>query len=216
MPGDRTPQSIDINGIETIVTCFATAAGRAAAAGFKVVEIHSAPGYMLQEFLSPISNKRSDDYDGSFENRIRLLLKVVGAVKKEWPAGNPVFVRISSTDWTEGGWTLTESVDLARILKKLGVDLIDCSSGGNVYDASIPFGPGYQVPFSEEIRKTGILTGTVGLITGSYQAEKILQEEKADLILFGRELLRNPYFPLNAARELNSEHEWPVEYLRAK
>lgn len=216
MPGDISPQSIDINGITKLVSCFAAAALRAAAAGFKVIEIHSAHGYMLHEFLSPLSNKRSDDYGGSFQNRIRLLLQVVEAVKKKWPAGNPVFVRISSTDWTEGGWTVNDSVNLARILKDMGTDLIDCSSGGNVYDASIPFGPGYQVPFSAEVRKTGILTGTVGLITGSYQAEEILQEEKADLILFGRELLRNPYFPLTAARELNSEHEWPVQYLRAK
>lgn len=216
MPGDRSPQSIDINGIATLVTGFATAAGRALAAGFKVVEIHSAHGYMLHEFLSPLSNRRSDEYGGSFQNRIRLLLQVVRAVKKEWPAGNPVFVRISSTDWTEGGWTVDDSVELARILKDMGADLIDCSSGGNIYDASVPFGPGYQVPFSCAIRKTGILTGAVGLITGSYQAEEILQEEKADLILFGRELLRNPYFPLTAARELSSEHDWPVQYLRAK
>jgi 2,4-dienoyl-CoA reductase-like NADH-dependent reductase (Old Yellow Enzyme family) len=216
MPGDRSPQSIDINGIKTLVSCFAAAAVRAAAAGFKVVEIHSAHGYMLHEFLSPLSNKRSDEYGGSFQNRIRFLLQVAEAVKKEWPAGNPVFVRISSTDWTEGGWTVNDSVDLARILKDMGTDLIDCSSGGNVYDASIPFGPGYQVPFSEEIRKTGILTGTVGLITGSFQAEEILQEDKADLVLFGREFLRNPYFPLTAARELSSEWDWPVQYLRAK
>ncbi len=170
----------------------------------------------LQEFLSPLSNRRSDEYGGSFDNRIRLLEKVVEAVRSVWPEGNPLFVRISSTDWTEGGWEAEDSVKLASILKEKGVDLIDCSSGGNVYNAVIPFSPGFQVPFSEAVRKTGILTGTVGMITTAGQAESILLEEKADLILMGRELLRNPYFPLHAARELGDDISWPVQYLRAK
>jgi 2,4-dienoyl-CoA reductase-like NADH-dependent reductase (Old Yellow Enzyme family) len=145
-----------------------------------------------------------------------LLRQVIDAVKSEWPAENPLFVRISATDWTEGGWTVEESVKLAYILKGMGVDLIDCSSGGNIFDAKVPLKPGYQVPFSEEIRKTGILTGTVGLITSFRQAETILLEEKADLVLFARELLRNPYFPLIAAREGEDDVQWPVQYLRAK
>jgi 2,4-dienoyl-CoA reductase-like NADH-dependent reductase (Old Yellow Enzyme family) len=170
----------------------------------------------LHEFLSPLSNNRNDEYGGPFENRTRLLLQVVNAVKSVWPAENPLFVRISSTDWTEGGWTIEESVKLAYILKDLGVDLIDCSSGGNIYNAGIPIGPGYQVPFSEAVRNTGILTGAVGFITTARQAESILQEEKADLVFMARELLRNPYFPLMAARELGVEVKWPAQYLRAR
>lgn len=192
------------------------AAVRALTSGFKVIEIHSAHGYLLHEFLSPLSNQRTDEYGGSFENRTRLLLQVVEAVRSVWPEENPLFVRISATDWTEGGWTLGESVKLATLLKEIGVNLIDCSSGGNVYNASIPVGPGYQVPFSEALRKTGILTGTVGFITNAGQAESILQKEKADLVFLGRELLRNPYFPLLAAKELGDEITWPVQYLRSK
>jgi 2,4-dienoyl-CoA reductase-like NADH-dependent reductase (Old Yellow Enzyme family) len=213
---DRTPESLTYEGINNVIEKFKAAASRALAAGFKVIEIHSAHGYLLQEFLSPLSNHRADEYGGSFDNRIRLLREVVSAVKTVWPAENPLFVRISSTDWTEGGWTLEESVKLAVILKNLGVDLIDCSSGGNVHNAKIPAGPGFQVPFSEAIRKTGILTGTVGFITSARQAESILNEEKADLILLGRELLRNPYFPLLAAKELGDDIQWPVQYLRSK
>ena len=170
----------------------------------------------MHEFLSPLSNQRTDEYGGLFENRTYLLRQVIDAVKSVWPVENPLFVRISSTDWTEGGWTIEESVKLAFILKEMGVDLIDCSSGGNVYNARIPLGPGYQVPFSEAVRKTGILTGAVGLITTVRQAETILQEEKADLVLFARELLRNPYFPLLAAREEGVEVPWPMQYLRAR
>ena len=214
--GDRMPASLTTEGIQKIIGSFKSAAERALAAGYKVVEIHSAHGYLLQEFLSPISNKRSDEYGGSFENRIRLLVQVVEAVKSIWPEENPLFVRISSTDWTEGGWTIEESVKLALRLKEMGVDLIDCSSGGNVFDAKIPFGPGYQVGFSEAIRKSGILTGAVGMITTPVQAENILKDGKADLIILGRELLRNPYFPLQASRELGTEIKWPVQYIRAK
>jgi len=216
LESDRTPESLTEEGIHKVIEHFKTAAKRALAAGFNIIEIHSAHGYLLQEFLSPISNHRTDEYGGSFDNRIRLLSEVVDAVKSVWPEENPLFVRISSTDWTEGGWTIEESVKLAYILKELGVDLIDCSSGGNVHNAKIAAGPGFQVPFSEAVRKSGILTGTVGLITSATQAESILQDEKADLILFGRELLRNPYFPLNAAKEMCADIEWPTQYLRSK
>jgi 2,4-dienoyl-CoA reductase-like NADH-dependent reductase (Old Yellow Enzyme family) len=216
LEGDRTPESLNKEGFTKVVSDFKTAAGRALAAGFKVVEIHSAHGYLLQEFLSPLSNHRTDEYGGSFENRIRLLRQIIEGVKSVWPAENPLFVRISATDWSDGGWTLDDSIKLAYILKGLGVDLIDCSSGGNVYNAKVPVGPGYQVPFSEEIRKTGIFTGTVGFITSATQAESILQEGKADLVFWGRKLLRNPYFPLIAARELGEDVPWPVQYLRAK
>ncbi len=214
--GDRAPESLNKDGIAKVISDFKAAAGRARIAGFNAVEIHSAHGYLLHEFLSPLSNQRTDEYGGSFENRTRLLRQVIDSVKSVWPAENPLFVRISATDWTEGGWNLEESVKLARILKDMGVDLIDCSSGGNVYNAKIPFSPGYQVPFSEAIRKTGILTGAVGYITNARQADTIIQEEKADLVLLARELLRNPYFPLSAARELGAEVTWPVQYLRAK
>ena len=214
--GERSPEPLSLEGIKKLITAFTSAAGRALAAGFRVIEIHGAHGYLLHEFLSPLSNNRTDEYGGSFENRIRLLTQVTDAVRKEWPAGNPLFVRISATDWTEGGWTQEESVRLAYILRDIGVDLIDCSSGGNIHDAKIPVAPGYQVPFSEAIRKTGILTGAVGFITTAFQAESILQEEKADLVLLAKELLRNPYFALNAARDLGEDVEWPVQYLRAK
>ncbi len=216
LAGERVPEPLSKEGIQKVITGFASAACRALAAGFRIIEIHGAHGYLLHEFLSPLSNNRTDEYGGPFENRIRLLTQVTEAVRKEWPAGNPLFVRISATDWSEGGWTIEESIKLARILKDMGVDLIDCSSGGNIHDATIPVAPGYQVPFSEAIRKTGILTGAVGFITTADQAESILQEGKADLVLLAKELLRNPYFALNAARDLGEEVEWPVQYLRAK
>ncbi|MBN1791449.1 MAG: NADH:flavin oxidoreductase/NADH oxidase [Bacteroidales bacterium] len=213
---DRIPQSLDETGIRSIILKFKDAARRALEAGFKVAEIHSAHGYLLFEFLSPLTNQRTDQYGGSFENRTRLLLQVTDAVRSVWPDENPLFVRVSSTDWSEGGWTVEETVKLAVLLKGHGVDLIDCSSGGNLPTAQIPFSAGYQVQFSEAVRKTGILTGAVGLITSARQAEAILQEDKADLILFGREMLRNPYFALQAAQELSVETNWPVQYLRAK
>jgi 2,4-dienoyl-CoA reductase-like NADH-dependent reductase (Old Yellow Enzyme family) len=216
LPGERSPQQLNKTGIRNITVSFGKAAERAFAAGFRIVEIHAAHGYLLQEFLSPLSNNRNDEYGGSFENRIRFLTEVVSAVKSVWTEGNPLFVRISSTEWTDGGWTPEESVRLAAILKDSGVDLIDCSSGGNVHNAKIPAAPGYHVPFSEEIRKTGIATSAVGLISDSALAESILQKGQADLILMGRELLRNPYFPLQAARELGDEEKWPQQYLRAK
>jgi 2,4-dienoyl-CoA reductase-like NADH-dependent reductase (Old Yellow Enzyme family) len=213
---DRAPESLNKEGISKIISDFKTAAARTRDAGFNVVEIHSAHGYLLHEFLSPLSNQRNDEYGGSFENRTRLLCQVIEAVKLVWPPENPLFVRISSTDWTEGGWTIEESIKLAGILKELGVDLIDCSSGGNVQNARMPVGPGYQVQFAEAIRKTGIMTGAVGLITTAGQAESILQEGKADLVFMARELLRNPYFPLRAAQELGVDVTWPVQYTRAK
>ena len=215
-PGERAPGMADRICIERIISGFRDAAARALKAGFRVAEIHSAHGYLLQEFLSPLSNKRTDEYGGSFENRIRLLLEVTKAIRTVWPEDYPLFARISSTEWTEGGWTPEESVRLAPLLQQAGADLIDCSSGGNIYNAKIPAGPGYQVPFAEMVRKTGIMTAAVGMITEARQAEEIISAGQADLILLGRELLRNPYFPLHAARELGDETTWPVQYLRSK
>lgn len=215
LEGIKAPDPLTIEGINKVISDFTSAAKRALAAGFKVIEIHGAHGYLIHEFLSPLSNPRKDEYGGSFDNRTRLLRQVIEGVRSVWPDGNPLFVRISSTDWTEGGWTINDSVQLAAILKEIGVDLIDCSSGGNIFHARVPVGPGYQVQFAEAIRKTGILTGAVGLITSAAQAESILKEEKADLVLFAREFLRNPYLALNAAKEFGEEITWPVQYLRA-
>jgi len=213
---DRIPTPLDEEGIRKVIADYKAAAIRALKAGFKIAEIHSAHGYLLHEFLSPLSNQRNDQYGGSFENRTRLLLQVVDAVKSIWPSDNPLFVRISATDWTEGGWMPEDAVKLASLLKDREVDLIDCSGGGNVAHAKIPTGPGFQVPFSEAIRKTGILTGAVGLITSAVQAESILQANQADLVFLAREMLRNPYFPLQAAQELGAEVAWPSQYLRSK
>jgi 2,4-dienoyl-CoA reductase-like NADH-dependent reductase (Old Yellow Enzyme family) len=213
---DHAPLTLDKAGLHKVISDFRMAARRAYIAGFNVIEIHGAHGYLLHEFLSPVSNNRTDEYGGSFENRIRLLLEVIEAIKTEWPAENPLFVRISATEWTEGGWDINDSVNLGQILKDKDIDLIDCSSGGNINNVKIPLTPGYQVPLSVEVRKTGVLTGAVGLITTASLAESIIQEGKADLVLFARELLRNPYFPLNAARELGIDVTWPVQYLRAK
>jgi 2,4-dienoyl-CoA reductase-like NADH-dependent reductase (Old Yellow Enzyme family) len=210
------PQALTIDGIREAIDGFARAARRASAAGFRVVELHAAHGYLIHEFLSPLSNQRQDQYGGSFENRIRRLLEVVAAVRGVWPERLPVFVRISSTDWVEGGWDVEESIELARVLKGAGVDLIDCSSGGNVADARIPLGPGYQTPFAARVRKeAGILTGAVGMITSASQAEHIIGTGQADVVLLARELLRDPYWPLRAARELGQTITWPVQYLRA-
>ena len=215
-PGERAPGMADNVCIERIISGFRNAAARALKAGFRVAEIHSAHGYLLQEFLSPVSNRRTDEYGGSFENRTRLLTEVTKAIRTVWPEDYPLFVRISSTEWTDGGWTPEESVRLAPLLQQAGADLIDCSSGGNIHDAKIPVGPGYQVPFAEMIRKSGIMTGAVGMITEARQAEEIISAGRADLVLLGRELLRNPCFPLHAAREMKTEIEWPLQYLRAK
>ncbi len=211
-----TPIALDKAGIEKVKADFAAATRRALAAGFDVVEIHAAHGYLLHEFLSPISNHRTDEYGGSFENRIRLLLEVASTVRAEWPQELPLLVRISATDWTEGGWSVDESVELSRRLKEEGVDLMDVSSGGNVATAQIPVGPGYQTAFAERIRReAGIATGTVGMIVDPAQADHILRTGQADLVLLARELLRDPYWPLHAAAALHKETSWPAQYLRA-
>ena len=214
---EEAPLELDKAGIEKVKADFKAATKRAIAAGFQVIELHGAHGYLLHQFLSPISNKRTDEYGGTFDNRIRLLLEVVETVKEVWPKENLLFIRLSTTEWTEGGWTADDSVALAKILKDKGVDLIDCSSGGNVVNAKIPLKPGYQVEFAEKIKKeSGILTGAVGLITTAYQADEIIQEGEADLIFLAREMLRDPHFPLRAAHELGHEVKWPVQYERAK
>lgn len=212
-----TPHILSQGEIEQLTGRFKEAAIRSLKAGFKIIEIHAAHGYLINEFLSPLSNNRTDSYGGSFENRIRFLLEVVEEVRSVWPAEYPLFVRFSATEWAEGGWDINDSVALAKILKNKDVDLIDCSSGGNITGAAIPVGPGYQVPLSEQIRKeTGLLTGAVGMITESKQAETILANRQADLIIIARELLRDPYFPLRAASELGADVKWPVQYERAK
>jgi len=198
------------------VDAFAKAATRALAAGFQVIEIHGAHGYLLDEFLSPLANHRTDDYGGSFDNRIRIVLEVVTAIRGVWPDALPVFLRISATDWAEGGWEIGDSVELARRVKPLGVDLVDCSSGGMVPYAKISPAPGFQVPFAEKVRReSGILTGAVGMITDPEQANKIISGEQADMVLLAREFLRDPYWPLRAAKALGKEIQPPVQYLRA-
>jgi 2,4-dienoyl-CoA reductase-like NADH-dependent reductase (Old Yellow Enzyme family) len=214
---DNYPQPREMSKQEIAATAgaFAAAAKRALAAGFRVLEIHAAHGYLLHEFLSPLSNQRTDEYGGSFENRTRIVRDVADAIRKVWPEQYPLFTRISATDWTTGGWDIEESVDLARQLKTLGVDLIDCSSGGNVATAKIPIGAGYQTPFAERIRKDAeIFTGAVGMITSPMQAEHIVGSGQADAVLIAREFLRDPYFPMRAARELGQEITWPAQYLR--
>jgi 2,4-dienoyl-CoA reductase-like NADH-dependent reductase (Old Yellow Enzyme family) len=214
--GWQVPRALTIHGIKDIVHAFGAAARRVLDAGGSIVEIHAAHGYLLHEFLSPLSNHRADEYGGSFDNRTRIVREVVDAVRGVWPERLPLFVRISATDWTEGGWTLDDSVALAQQLETHGVDLIDCSSGGNVPQAKIPLGPGYQVPFAERIRReTGVKTGAVGLITEPHQAESILEQEQADLIIVARELLRDPYWPLHAAKALGDPMTPPIQYQRA-
>lgn len=210
------PAVLDANGMRDIVTAFREAAKRALDAGFSVVEIHAAHGYLLHEFLSPLSNTRTDTYGGSFENRIRLCLEVVDAVRAVWPERLPVFVRLSATEWVSGGWDIEDSVALAHKLKQHGVDLVDCSSAGNVPRASIPVGPGYQVGLAERIRRdAGIATGAVGLITTPQQANDIVASGQADCVVLARAMLRDPYWPLRAAAELGHPMDWPAQYLRA-
>ena len=210
------PRALSVDGIREIIAAFAEATRRACEAGFRVIEIHAAHGYLIHEFLSPLSNQRSDAYGGSFENRTRFLRETVEAVRHSWPERAPLFVRISATDWVEGGWDIEQSVELSRQLKKLGVDLIDCSSGGNVAKAQIPVGPGYQTPFAERIRhEAGLLTGALGMITSPAQAEHIVATGQGDAVVIAREFLRDPYWPLRAARELGQAMSWPVQYLRA-
>jgi len=215
--GTESPIALDEAGIAKVINDFKEATQRAIEVGFKVIELHAAHGYLLHQFLSPLTNQRTDQYGGPFENRIRLLLEVTAAVQEIWPKDLPLFVRISATDWAEGGWNAEESVKLSAILKDQGVDLMDCSSGGLVSWQKIAVGLNYQVPFAEQIKKeTGILTGAVGLITKAGQMEEIVASGKADLVLIARESLRDPYFPLRAAQELGVDVQWPVQYERAK
>ena len=214
--GHAEPQALDQAGIHQVVVDFVSAAKRALAAGYKVVEIHAAHGYLLHQFLSPLANRRTDEYGGSFGNRVRLTREVAAAVRAVWPESQPLFVRLSATDWTEGGWTVEETVELARLLRGDGVDLIDTSSGGMVPTASIPLGPGYQTGFAERVRReAGIATAAVGLITAPAQADHIIRTKQADLVLVGRDELRDPYWAVHAAQALNQSASWPQQYLRA-
>ena len=215
-PNYPTPTALTEDGIASIVRAFGDAARRSAEAGFQVVEIHAAHGYLLHEFLSPLSNQRTDGYGGNFANRTRIVREVVEEVRRHWPESHPLFVRVSATDWTEGGWDVAQTTELARMLRPMGVDLFDCSSGGNVPKAQIPVGPGYQVPFAEQIRRdAGIPTATVGMITEAAQANAIVQSGQADMVLLAREMLRDPYWPLHAAQQLGQKATWPAQYLRA-
>jgi 2,4-dienoyl-CoA reductase-like NADH-dependent reductase (Old Yellow Enzyme family) len=215
-PRTPVPCEMSRDDIGQAIGDFRRAAKRALAAGFELIELHGAHGYLLHEFLSPLSNKRTDEYGGPFENRIRFMLAAVDAVREVWPEALPLLVRLSATDWTEGGWDIEQSVELARILRTRGVDLIDTSSGGNVSGAKIPVGPGYQVAFAERIRRdSGIATGAVGMITDPVLADEIIRGGKADVVLLARELLRDPYWPLRAARLLGVKVTWPSQYRRA-
>jgi 2,4-dienoyl-CoA reductase-like NADH-dependent reductase (Old Yellow Enzyme family) len=214
--GHAAPRALDRQGIRGVIEAFRAAAGRAADAGFQVLEIHAAHGYLIHEFLSPLSNVRDDAYGGTLDNRTRLLREIVSAVRGRWPEGNPLFVRISATDWAEHGWDADQSVELARQLGPLGVDAIDCSSGGLVPGVRIPARPGYQTPFSRQIREeTGALTAAVGLIDDPNLADDILKRGDADLVELAREMLRHPYWPLRVARDFGFRVPWPVQYLRA-
>jgi 2,4-dienoyl-CoA reductase-like NADH-dependent reductase (Old Yellow Enzyme family) len=216
-PEALQPEALTFEGIARIVHAFADSARRTLDAGFELIEIHGAHGYLVHQFLSPLVNTRTDQYGGSFENRTRLLREIIEAVRKVWPERLPLWLRISASDWTEGGWTIEDSIALAKQVKPLGVDLIDASSGGIVPSAKIPLGPGYQTLFAERIRKeAGILTGAVGMITSPEQAQHILATGQADLVLLARELLRDPYWPLRAAHALKQEIAWPKQYERAR
>jgi 2,4-dienoyl-CoA reductase-like NADH-dependent reductase (Old Yellow Enzyme family) len=211
------PREMTDVDIEALVDQFIAAAKRAADAGFEVIELHAAHGYLLHEFLSPLSNHRTDQYGGSLANRMRLPLRIASAIREVWPKGLPLFVRISATDWAEGGWDLPQSIELSKEMRKIGVDLMDCSSGALVPYAKIPVGPGFQVQFAEAIRREAkIATGAVGMITDAQQAEKIIASGQADAVLLARQLLRDPYWPLHAAKELGVEVKWPKQYERGK
>jgi 2,4-dienoyl-CoA reductase-like NADH-dependent reductase (Old Yellow Enzyme family) len=215
--GYAVPRALTTDDLPTIVGAFRDAARRAEQAGFEAVEIHMAHGYLLHQFLSPLTNRREDEYGGSLENRMRLPLDVAHAVREAFPVEKPVLARISATDWVEGGWDLEQSVVLARGLREAGVDLVDCSSGGTVPDARVPLAPGYQVPFAAAIReRAGVATGAVGMITEPAQAEAIVAGGQADLVLLAREMLRDPYWPLRAAHALGADVRWPDPYLRAR
>ena len=214
---DPLPKEMTLVEIQQCIKDFENAAKRSVEAGFKVIEIHAAHGYLINEFMSPLSNKRTDEYGGSFEKRIRFLLEIVAVTRKVVGNEMPLFVRISATDWVDGGWTLADSIKLCKILKTVSVDLIDCSTGGNSRDQKIPVGALYQVTFAEEIKKAcNIATGAVGMITTAEEAEGILQNNHGDLIFMAREFLRNPYFPLDAAKTLGNDIGWPKQYERAK
>jgi 2,4-dienoyl-CoA reductase-like NADH-dependent reductase (Old Yellow Enzyme family) len=214
--GYPSPRALGVSDLASIVAGFRSAALRARGAGFDVAEIHAAHGYLIHEFLSPLVNTRSDEYGGSYDNRVRLCLDIADAVRSVWPDELPLFVRLSCTDWKEGGWDIEQSVELAHRLRQRGVDLIDCSSGGAVADAKIVVGSGYQVPFAARIkREAGIATGAVGLITSAAQADTIVRSGQADCVLLAREMLRDPYFPFHAARELGATLAWPSQYVRA-
>jgi 2,4-dienoyl-CoA reductase-like NADH-dependent reductase (Old Yellow Enzyme family) len=211
-----TPRALPPDEIAEVVAAFTTAGHRALEAGFDIVELHAAHGYLIHQFLSPLVNTRTDAYGGSYDNRIRLCLEIVDALRAVWPERLPLFVRISATDWKDGGWDLEQAVELARRLRVHGVDLVDCSSGGAVYDQQIAIGPGYQVPFAERIRRdAGVPTGAVGLITTADQADQIIRGGQADVVLLAREMLRDPYWPLHAADQLGQTVPWPPQYLRA-
>ena len=213
---DPTPHELSVSEIRALIDAFAHAARRALAAGFQVVEIHGAHGYLIHEFLSPISNARTDEYGGPFANRMRFAIEVTDAVRAVWPAALPLFFRVSATDWVDGGWTPDETVELARRLRDAGVDLVDCSSGGTSPHAKIPMGPGYQVPFAEKVRReAGIATAAVGMITTPQQANTIVEAGQADIVLLAREHLRDPYFALNAAKALCEKPVPPPQYARA-
>lgn len=216
-PASSVPKEMNQSDIYKVVSQFAEAAKNAWSAGFEVVEIHMAHGYLLHEFLSPLTNRRTDSYGGSFENRARLPLQVAQAVRELWPSDKPVMARISATDWVEGGWDLAGSIELVQQLKAIGIDLIDVSSGGLIPDAVMPVAPGFQTPFAASVRReTGMPVSTVGLITDAVQAEHVLVTEQADAVSIGRELLRNPYWPLHAAKALAEDISWPPQYQRAK
>lgn len=215
--GEPAPHELSRDEIKKIIACFKQAAVRAKQAGFEVVEIHAAHGYLIHEFLSPLSNHRKDDYGGSFENRIRFLIEITDAIRELWDEELPLFVRISATDWVDGGWNIEESIELSKVLKTKAVDLVDCSSGGNSPGQKIMLGPMYQTPFAERIKKeSGMMTGAVGLITNTEQAGSIIADQRADLIFLARQFLREPYFPLRAAHDLGIDVLWPSQYDRAK
>ena len=215
--GYPVPEPMSRESIASVVGAFVEAAERARVAGFRLIEIHAAHGYLLHQFLSPIANRRSDEYGGSFENRTRLVREVVRAVRAGWPERLPIFVRVSATDWLDGGWDIEQTIELARLLRADGADLIDCSSGGIAKTAKVPFGPGYQSAFAERLRReANVKTGAVGLITSAQQAEHVLRTGQADLVVLARQLLRDPYWPLRAAKELGEEASWPNQYLRAR
>ena len=215
--GWNVPLALDEAGIAAVIADFRASAQRALAAGFELIELHAAHGYLLHQFLSPLSNRRDDRYGGSFGNRSRIVREIVAAVREVWPAELPLWLRVSATDWAdEGGWDVEQSVQLARELKPLGVDLIDVSSGGLLPHVTIPLGPGYQVPFAARIRReAGIATGAVGLITTAEQAAAIVANGEADVVLMARESLRDPYFPRRAAQILGAQVSPPVQYQRA-